>query len=309
MKTAYLPVPCRFTDEEEKRRTVEAGEAAFSAELNLVTERLLADPTLPAMTLCGPSCSGKTTLCHRLTEAMERAGRRAKLVSVDDFFKDREELNRKAANFGGKIDYDSADALDLDALGRSIDEIATKGETMLPVYSLHTGRREGYRCLALEDGDLLIFEGIQTLYPEFTDLIGELRHLSVFTHVGVGYDAAGTLFSPREIRFIRRIVRDFHHRNSPPAFTYYLWQSVIENEDRNIFPNAGKADLTVNSALPYELSAIKNELLPILARIPLESEYFALGSALAAKFDGIDPINRDLIPADSIFREFIAPEG
>lgn len=309
MNKTDLPVPCRFTDEAEKRRAVEAGEAAFSAELNRVTDRLLTDPTLPAMTLCGPSCSGKTTLCQRLTETMEKSGRRTKLISVDDFFKDREELKRQAANFGGKIDYDSADALDLDTLRRCIEDLAEKGETMLPVYGFHSGKREGCRPLTLEDGDLLIFEGIQTLYPEFTTLIGELRHLSVFTHVGTGYDACGTLFSPREIRFIRRIVRDYHHRNAPPAFTYYLWQSVILNEDRNIFPNADKADLTVNSALPYELSAIKNELLPILAKIPKESEYFALGSALAAKFDGIDPIGRDLIPADSIFREFIAGEG
>lgn len=300
-----MPVKCRFADRSEKIAAVRAGEAAFSAQLSAVEGRLLADPDLPAMTLCGPSCSGKTTLCLRLTKSLSQAGRTAKLISVDDFFKDREELNRKAAHFGGKIDYDSADALDLDSLRRCIGELSQKGETDLPVYSLHSGKREGYRRLVREEGDLLIFEGIQTLYPEFIDMMRDFRHLSVFTHVGIGYNADGVAFSPREIRLIRRIVRDYHHRNSPPAFTLYLWKSVTENEDQNIFPNAVKADLTVNSALPFELSAIRNDLLSILAQIDPESEYYGQGRALAAKFDRIDPLEKDLIPENSIFHEFV----
>lgn len=305
MNYQEMPVKCRFADRSEKIAAVRAGEAAFSAQLAAVEGRLLSEPDLPAMTLCGPSCSGKTTLCLRLTKSLERAGRHAKLISVDDFFRDREELNRKASHFGGRIDYDSADALDLDCLRRCVAELSQKGETELPVYSLHSGKREGYRRLTRREGDLLIFEGIQTLYPEFIGMMGGLRYLSVFTHVGVGYNAGGFSFSPREIRFIRRIVRDYHHRSSPPAFTFYLWKSVTENEDKNIFPNAGKADLTVNSALPFELSAIRNDLLSILDKIDRESEYYGQGRALAAKFDGIDPIERDLIPENSIFREFI----
>lgn len=305
MKTKYLPVKYQFSSEDEKKAMVYASEHTFSAELNRVIQRVLSDPTLPVLTLCGPSCSGKTTLCNRLTRALTDSGRQAKLISIDDFFLDREELNRTATNFGGEIDYDSAASLDLLALEKCISELANVGRTEVPHYNLHTGKRDSFRPLERKDGDLLIFEGIQTLYPEFTAMVDSVRHLSVYTSVEKGYSVAGNRFSPREIRFVRRIVRDFHFRNAPPQFTYFLWKSVCENEDRNIFPNAGKADLTVNTALTYELSAIKVELEAVLSHVPPESDFFSDSRELLEKFEKIQPIDSSYVPSDSIFREFI----
>lgn len=305
MKTKYLPVKYQFSSEDEKKAMVNASEHTFSAELDRVIQRVLSDPTLPVLTLCGPSCSGKTTLCNRLTRALSDAGRQAKLISIDDFFLDREELNRAAANFGGEIDYDSVASLDLPTLEKCISELDKTGVTAIPHYDLHTGKRDSYRPVVRNEGDLLIFEGIQTLYPQFTVLIDSVRHLSVYTSVENGYTAAGNRFTPREIRFIRRIVRDFHFRNAPPQFTYYLWKSVCENEDQSIFPNSGKADLTVNTALTYELSAVKTELEAVLHRIPPESEYYETSRELLQKFEKIQPIDTAYIPEDSIFREFI----
>lgn len=305
MKTKYLPVKYQFSSEDEKKAMIYASEHSFSAELDRVIGEVLSDPTLPVLTLCGPTCSGKTTLCNRLTKALTDAGRQAKLISIDDFFLDREELNRAAANFGGEIDYDSAASLDFPALEKCISELDRTGKTEIPHYNLHTGKRDSYRTVEQKEGDLLIYEGIQTLYPEFTALIDSVRHLSVFTSVENGYTAAGNRFSPREIRFIRRLVRDNRFRNAPPQFTYYLWKSVCENENQNILPHSGKADLTVNTALKYELSAVKNELTAVLDLVPPESEYFEASRELLAKFEKIQPIDPSYIPADSIFREFI----
>lgn len=282
-----------------------AGETTLDSELDRVISTVLADSNLPVLTICGPSCSGKTTLCNRLTDALTSQGRQAKLVSIDDYFRDREELNREASDFGGEIDYDSIEALDLAALEQSVRELSERGRTEIPHYNLHSGKRDGCRELTWEKGDLIIFEGIQTLYPEFVAMLDRIEHLAVYTSVENGYRAGGHRFSPREIRFIRRIVRDFRFRNAPPQFTYYLWKSVGENEEKNIFPNAPKADLTVNTALGYELSAVKNDLLNVLSRIPEGSSYSKHGRELAAKFDKIESIRTDYIPENSIFREFI----
>lgn len=301
----YLRVKYEFESEEEKRAMVEASEHNFFARLDSLCDRVTASDGLEAITLCGPTCSGKTTVCGRITAAVAAEGRSVLVVSIDDFFKDREELNRSSSALSGEIDYDSPSALDFDYLEKAVDDLFAGRTANIPVYDFHTGKRVSYKPVTRSNGDILLFEGIQVLYPEFTKLLVGHKTLSVYTSVEHGYDVGGERFSSREIRLIRRIVRDYKFRNSPPAFTLYLWKSVIENEDKNIFPNREKADIFVNSALLYELSAIKNELLPILDQIPSDSEYRKIGEELAEKFERIETISTSYIPTDSIFREFI----
>lgn len=301
----YLRVKYTFESEEEKKAMVEASEHSFFAGLDSLCDRVTATDGLEAVTLCGPTCSGKTTVCGRITAAVAAEGRSVLVVSIDDFFKDREELNRSSSMLSGKIDYDSPSALDFEYLEKAVGDLFSGRTANIPIYDFHTGKRISYKPVTRLRGDILLFEGIQVLYPEFAKLLVGHKTLSVYTSVEHGYDVGGEKFSSREIRLIRRIVRDYKFRNSPPAFTLYLWKSVTENEDKNIFPNREKADVFINSALLYELSAIKNELLPILDQIPADSEYREIGEKLAEKFEKIETISTSYIPTDSIFREFI----
>lgn len=301
----YLRIKYKFDSEEEKIGMIEASEHSFNSQIDAIVRRVKDMPTLSVLTLCGPTCSGKTTICRRLTESLSGEGRRVKLISIDDFFKDREELNRSCTELSGKIDYDSPAALDFEGLGHFIDDLFDGRDAYLPVYDFNVGKRSDHIVMRREEGDILLFEGIQALYPEFTRLLSGHSVLSIYAGVEDGYDVGGVRFTPREIRFVRRIVRDLKFRSAPPAFTFYLWSGVAENEDENIFPNRQKADVFVNTALPYELSAIKHELLSVLEKIPKESEFKGAGEALAQKFDKIEPIDTEYVPKESFFREFI----
>lgn len=301
----YLRIKYEFDSEEEKKVMIEACEHRFGSQIDAIMQIIKSHKYLSVLTLCGPTCSGKTTICRRLTESLSGEGRCVKLISIDDFFKDREELNRSCTELSGKIDYDSPSALDLDGLGKFIDDLFGGRDAYLPVYDFNVGKRASHTVMRREDGDILLFEGIQALYPEFTRLLAGHEVLSIYAGVEDGYNVGGVKFSPREIRFARRIVRDFKFRSSPPAFTFYLWDGVVENEDKNILPNRERADVFVNTALPYELSAIKRELLSVLEKIPSDSEFYDDGKALARKFEKIEEIDTAYVPKESFFREFI----
>ena len=100
-------------------------------------------------------------------------------------------------------------------------------------------------------------------------------------------------------------MRDYRFRSAPPAFTFYLWKSVSENEEKNIFPYADKADVRINTELSYELSAIRNDITAILSLVPNDSEYRHVAEALARKFKNIESVPTEYIPEDSFFRDFI----
>lgn len=301
----FQPVPDHFSSEEEKIELVRMTEKYFSLQLDALCDRVTANTKLSFLSLCGPSCSGKTTTSTRLSEALCRNGRTVRCISLDDFFRDREDLNRESDRFSKKVDYDSASALDFSYLEKCLENLSSGKETFLPHYDFHTGRRDRLERYLPVGNELFLFEGIQALYPEFTRLIDSSNCLSVFVNVESGYQVGKELFSARDIRLCRRIVRDYYFRNSPPAFTLFLWESVASNEEQNIFPYVQKADIRINSAYPYELSVIREDLLKILNTIPPQNDWYSFGKELSARFSFIEPIDKKYIPADSLYREFL----
>lgn len=301
----YLHVKYRFDSEDEKRGMIEACEHNFAKQIDVLSSAVSDSDSLRAITLCGPTCSGKTTICNRLTETLSEAGKNVRLISIDDFFKDRAELNREAIDLNVEIDYDSPQSLDLSCLQKCVEDIGNLKSVAIPVYDFRTGTRQGYREMDIGEGDIILFEGIQALYPEFRSLLNGMNTLSVFASVENGYNAGGEKFTPREIRLVRRIVRDYRFRSAPPAFTFYLWKSVSENEEKNIFPYVDSADVRINTELSYELSAIKNDIMAVLSLVPNDSEYHHAAEALAGKFKNIESVPIEYIPKNSFFREFI----
>ena len=198
-------------------------------------------------------------------------------------------------------------AIDFDYFSECVDNISNNRTVASPVFDFTLGKRGGYDSFDAADYDVVLFEGIQAIYPEITALFRNYRHKSIFISVAEDLNLNGMYFTRREIRFLRRLVRDFTYRAASPEYTYELWENVSANEDKNILPFADNADVTVDSLLPYELFVIKPFALTLLRAIPEQSPYFADARLKIAKLNRLETINSDIVPPDSVFREFIGP--
>ncbi len=278
-------------------------EKNFEARLDEVCRGILRD-NVKIIALSGPTCSGKTTTANKITRALTDHGLEVHLVSIDNFFLDRNEEDMKRIAEGKPIDYDSVDALDLDYLKKCAVSIIKGDPTELPVYSFTHKKRTHYESVDPNDHSVFIFEGIQAIYPEVTALLGE-NYRSVYICVEDDLTVDGNVFAARELRLMRRIVRDYNFRGAAPEFTFYLWQGVAANEDKSIIPFADSVDIKINSFIGYEIYLMKSVLPELLELVPEGSPYRENAKVLLKKLEGIEAISPELVPSSSVLREFI----
>ncbi|MGN1345807.1 MAG: uridine kinase [Eubacteriales bacterium] len=296
----------RLSSPEEAEELIRTCESDFRARLDAAVDTILAIRDVRILALSGPTCSGKTTTAGRLIEKINDSGRHAVVISIDDFFHDRSDRNRVDLK---APDYDSAEAIDLAYLSVFLTRLREGKSVLIPRYDFTLTRRVGYDEYLPTASDIYVVEGIQAVYPEITAWFGDYR--SVFISVTDDVSVNGVPFDRHEIRLLRRIVRDFKFRGATPEFSLHLWQGVRENEEKNIFPNAGACDVYLDSFLPYELFVIRSYALPLLAGVPVTSEYRAEADRLAKKLSDVqtgadDALFDDrMIPNNSVFREFI----
>lgn len=254
------------------------------------------------ITLSGPTCSGKTTTAALIVDEIEKRGHRAIVVSIDDFYLD----NLREETDGKKIDFDSVKTIDLEYFAEFVSDIEAGRTLRIPKFNFMTGRREGYRELLPESGDIFIFEGIQAVYPEVTALFGD-RYTSVFICISDEVMCNGVYFSSHEVRLLRRIVRDVLFRNTSPQKTLAYWSSVRANEEASIFPNADNPDFLIDSFLLYELFMIAPYALPLIAEVTEDSAEYQTALSLKLRLEKLlnENYTTDLIPELSMFREFV----
>lgn len=254
--------------------------------------------------IAGPSSSGKTTSTKRLAIQLMTNLMTPKMISLDDYFIDREHTPRDA---DGDYDYESLYALDLDRLNSDLTRLLA-GETInLPTYSFELGRRvERPRPLALGPGEVLLMEGIHGLNPELTSRISDSEVFKIYV------SALTTLsiddhnwISTTDNRLLRRIVRDFKYRHTSALETIRRWPSVRRGEERWIFPFQENADAMFNSSLIFELGVMKSYAEPLLREVPHNSEQYAEAYRLLRLLSYFDNIPADQIPTTSLLREFL----
>ncbi len=296
----------QFAGDTDAKAFVAKCEAEFEERLAAVVEKVGQTKNLRLIGLSGPTCSGKTTAAAKLIKYLSDQGRKVYVVSIDDFYLDREVLEaRAAANPDAAIDYDSEDTIDFDALEKCVSEVFTDEPTMIPEFDFISGKRKGYRQIDSDPNDLFIFEGIQAIYPKVTDLFRHHIYKSVYISVESAIDVGGTVFQPDEIRLIRRIVRDNNFRGASPEFTLYLWESVRANEELNIFPYAVDCDFFINSALPFEINLLSPYLNNILKKVPSDNKYYMNSQRMLSKISGIEAVPEAYISDNSLCYEFI----
>ncbi len=294
-----------FQTEQEKRAFVAEVEESYQAQMRTVLERLVAAKER-VFTLSGPSCSGKTTTAHQLLDAMAKANRRIAVVSIDDFFLPRRTLHeRQAVNCVEELDYDSLAALDFDYFCKCADLICAGKAAQIPKYDFISGERTGYTTLSPDAYDVVLFEGIQAIYPEVTAQFNQIAVCEVA--IGIREDVCinGIFFDRREIRLMRRLLRDYRKRAASPQFTLSLWGSVARNEEKNILPYEENVTVRIASFLPYEVFVLKKPLSELLQSVPKDHTQYQTAQALVQKLEPMPEISESYVPSGSLFHEFL----
>ncbi len=277
-------------------------EMKYTDQIDAAVQSLLAIPHLQIVTVTGPTCSGKTTTAHLLTAALEKAGRHVFPVSFDDFFKNRACLPILPS---GRVDYDTAAALDMETLSRCLDSLIAEQACDLPLFDFHSGCRNGVCRYQPRENDVILLEGIQAMYPEVRAHLPHEVTRSVAILPTMTIDTPDGELSARELRLLRRLVRDARTRNSDAEKTLSMWEDVCANEDANIYPYLDCADIRIDSSMAYEVGVIRPMAEAVLSGLPRDSMHREYADSLLARLSHIDILPPDDIPDDSVFREFI----
>lgn len=254
--------------------------------------------------LAGPSSSGKTTTAKRLAIQLMTNLIVPKLISLDDYFVDRE---RNPRDESGDYDYESLYALDLEQLNSDLSRLLKGEEINLPTYSFELGKRiDRKRPLRLEKNEILLIEGIHGLNPELTSSIAPDNIFKMYA------SALTTLkidnhnwISTSDNRLLRRIVRDHKYRHTSALDTIRRWPSVRRGEEKWIFPFSENADATFNSSLIFEIGVMKSYAEPLLREVPKDMVEYAQAYRLLRLLNCFEPIPADQIPTTSLLREFL----
>lgn len=253
--------------------------------------------------IAGPTSSGKTTFSRRLSVQLLAHGLSPYPLELDHYFVER---NKTPLGEDGHPDYESMDALDLSLLAKDLAKLVGGEKIRVPRYNFKSGLREAGDVVQLHRGQILILEGIHGLNPRLLPgpLAGRAFKVYVSALTQINLDRHNRV-STTDTRLIRRIVRDARERGYSAAQTISRWESVRRGEKRYIFPYQENCDVMFNSALVYELSALKPLAEPLLRQVPFGAPEFIEAKRLLAFLEWFLPVDANLIPANSIVREFL----
>jgi uridine kinase len=297
-------------DRAQARDFIQTAEALHDRKIAEYAGLITADrDRVKAVMIAGPSSSGKTTFTKKLALSLKSTGLKPQLVSLDDYYKEREDIPLDA---DGKPDFEVLEALDVDLFNRNLEDLLAGKEAEIPIFDFKKvgGRLQEGRKITLDNDSVLLFEGIHGLNPNLTPGMEKDKafriYISALTQLNLDdHDRIPTT----DNRLIRRIVRDHQFRRYPAIDTLRIWPSVRRGEEKHIFPYQGSADVMFNSALDYELAVLKIFAEPLLRTVsPLEEEY---GEArrLMSFLRNFTPFPVEEVPELSIIREFIGRSG
>lgn len=254
--------------------------------------------------LAGPSSSGKTTTCKRLSIQLIANGLRPLQISLDDYFVDREQSPRDE---NGDYDFESIHALNLKLINEQFNALFNGEEVELPRYDFPTGKsvKSGNK-LKMEDNNVLVVEGIHALNPELTAQIPEELKYRVYVSALTTILLDDHNYIPTtDNRLLRRIIRDYKYRGVDARETIRRWPSVRAGENKWIFPFQENADVMFNSAMLFELAVIKQQAEPLLEQVPESCPEYSEAYRLLKFLKYIKPIPNTDIPPTSLLREFL----
>jgi uridine kinase len=253
--------------------------------------------------IAGPSSSGKTTFSRRLTIQLLALGISPFPLELDNYFLDRD---KTPLDENGKPDFEAIEALDLPLLAEHLQSLIRGEEVQLPRYNFKLGKSEAGKVIQLKTGQPIILEGIHGMDPRLIpeSLSGEAFRIYVSALTQLNLDRHNRV-STTDTRLVRRIVRDARERGYNASQTIRMWESVGRGEKRHIFPFQENADVMFNSALAYEMAALKPFAEPLLRQVSFGTPEYIEAKRLLAFLEWFLPLDANLVPDNSLLREFL----
>lgn len=292
-------VSCGKIDE-----VIHLAEAYYDSQLSEIADEISkSSRDIKLVLLAGPSSSGKTTTAKKLSIYLKSKGYVTHALSIDDYFVDREKTPKDEF---GEYDFESLACVDTKLFNEHLTKLLNGEEVLLPTYNFITGKREFHNFLKLGDKDIIIIEGLHALNDALTKSIDRDNKYKIFISplTQLNLDDHNYVHTS-DIRKLRRIVRDARTRGKLAHDTLGMWSKIKKGEVENIYPYQDTVDKIVNSALSYEVSVLKVYAEPLLFNIEEDDATYPEALRLINFLRNFLPISSDLIPPDSVIREFI----
>lgn len=279
-------------------------EALQERRIGKIAENIYAMPHVKFVMIAGPSSSGKTSFSHRLAIQLRTHGLVPHQISLDNYFKNREDT---PLDEDGNYDFECLEAMDIEQFNNDMTKLLEGQEVDLPVFNFLTGKREyPGNPMKLGEDDILVIEGIHGLNEKMSYTLPKDSKYKVYVSslTTLNVDAHNRI-STTDARLIRRLVRDARTRGASGKRTISMWPSVRRGEEKNIFPFQESADDMFNSAQLYELAVLKNQAEPLLFSISKDDPEYYEAKRLLKFLDYFIGIDSTQLPHNSIVREFV----
>ena len=283
---------------------INVSEALQEKKISQIADTIAARKEIKVVLIAGPSSSGKTTFCKRLSVQLLASGVKPVQISLDDYFVNRTETPKDE---NGELDYESIYALNIPLINEQFNALFRGEEVELPKYNFQTGMSEkSGRKLHLGENNILLVEGIHALNPALTEQIADDKKFKIYASALTTILLDDHNYIPTtDNRLLRRIVRDYKYRGCSAQETIHRWPSVRAGENKWIFPYQEQADVMFNTALLFELAVIKPQAEEVLEQVPENCEEYAEAYRLRKFLKYFAPLPFRNLPPTSLLREFL----
>ncbi len=284
---------------------VSRAERHYEGGLAEIAARIADNDDIKIVALAGPSASGKTTTAHILCEKLRNLGKKIEIISLDDFYLPVDEL---PVLEDGTKDIESVNALDIPLINKSFSEIIKAGRTELPKFIFSEKKRiSKARSIDVSGKGIAIVEGLHALNPLITDLVPRKNIFKAYISVnrGIENEDGSKLLSSKQIRLIRRLLRDRTFRGTPVNETLALWQGVVAGEEKYLYCFKDTADVQIKTLHIYEPCLYRNEFLKLVDEAKEDVPFRGYFLKTAKALQQFVPIDMSLLPPDSLTTEFV----
>ena len=283
---------------------INVSEALQEKKISQIADTIAGRKEIKVVLIAGPSSSGKTTFCKRLSVQLLASGVKPVQISLDDYFVNRTETPKDE---NGELDYESIYALNIPLINEQFNALFRGEEVELPKYNFQTGMSEkSGKKLHLGENNILLVEGIHALNPLLTEQISDDKKFKIYASALTTILLDDHNYIPTtDNRLLRRIVRDYKYRGCSAQETIHRWPSVRAGENKWIFPYQEQADVMFNTALLFELAVIKPQAEEVLEQVPENCEEYAEAYRLRKFLKYFAPLPFRNLPPTSLLREFL----
>ncbi len=270
-----------------------------------IAEKIALSNSREIVMLAGPSSAGKTTTARKIKESLGQKGKKAFVLSLDDFYLNRDDIPYLP---DGTQDYETVYALDLECLEKDLNALLRGEKVRTPVFDFTVGKRSEteYNDIILGKEDVVIIEGLHALNPVITDKIeGQLLKIYINVSSRIYNKDGDIVLNKRNLRFIRRMVRDYKFRDSTVENTCRLWKNVTKGEDKYLFPYRDNADIKANTIHLYEPCVLKHQALRMISEDEISQEYKDNIYKIVKALEKFNDIEENMVPDNSLLREFL----